>query len=186
MRNLIIGAILMGLLVAAIAAAYMLITDDTDEAPLITSMSIDYPAGWQGKTLDQNDTLAGLLVDASHTTPDASFLARSIPGRPAEPFDVNVLGGQIEAALGSEIAGFELVSRNVADGGSFEAVQIYYRQDLDGAEYQTLMVVIPTERQTFYLTLRAGASDFPALEGSGREILTSIVNSFDDAGLDQP
>ena len=49
-----------------------------------------------------------------------------------------------------------------------------------------MMIVVPTERQTFYLSMRSTASDFAALEAEGREIVNKIVAFLDDAGLSSP
>ena len=174
-------------LILGVAAYLLLVDSDSAEAPIVTAVSIEYPVGWEGVPLTQEEQAAGVLIKLSHESPDASFLARGVPGRPEQPFDVETLGVEIERALTAEIEGFEVISRTTVEWGSFPAVQIHYRQpDEAGVAHQVLMVVIPTERQTFYVSMRAPADEFPSVEAGSRSMIDSFVAYIDDAGLSAP
>jgi hypothetical protein len=150
---------------------------DEDSVRIVTAVQFPYPERWQESSLSDADRSAGILLSLERRNPEATFLARTVIARLAADFDINTLADETEAALSSEIENFDLVSKSVSTVGPYDAVRIYYRQagDTPSEEFQSLMVIVPTSAQTFYLTFRAETDDFRRIESDGLEIVETFV-----------
>ncbi len=173
------------LVVAAIALGLYLWlgTGDGDSARVVTGVQFPYPDGWTEEALTEADKQAGLLLKLQHDDPPASFLARTVLGALPEDFDINALADDSERALRAEIENFELDEKTVTRFGSYDAVEIRYRQIGAGADedYEVLMVIVPTGNQTFYLTLRALEEEFGVVEAQGIDIVRTFVSYVETA-----
>jgi hypothetical protein len=170
------------IIVAAVAAiagavAFSLTRDGSDSsATVITGVRFPYPAGWEEQPLTEDDTNAGIILRVNNGDPEASFLARTLVARLAADFEISRLGEETAAALASQVEGFELAGEELVTIGTLPAVRLTYLQtDADGQVYQTLMVIVPQENQTFYLTLRSKEPDFRRAEREGSELINSFV-----------
>ena len=175
---------LLAALVVVVAAAglttglYLWLRDDGGESTrVVTGVQFPYPDGWDEQPLTEADRSAGLVLSLERQRPGASFLARTVITRLPADFDINTLADETEAALSSEIENFDLVSKSVLTVGPYDAVRIYYRQtgDTPPEEFQSLMMIVPTPAQTFYLTFRAETDDFRRIESDGLEIVETFV-----------
>ncbi len=176
LRYLLLAAILLAAAGAG-AGLYFWLRDGGESVRVVTAVRITYPAGWNEQALSEADRNAGLMLKLQRQGPAASFLARTVIARLAPDFDINQLASQTQAALSSEIQNFDLLSKDVSAIGPYNAVKIYYRQtgQTGTADYQTLVAIIPTANQTFYLTFRAEKSDFPKIEDEGLQIANDFA-----------
>lgn len=158
-------------------------TGDGDSARVVTGVQFPYPDGWTEEALTEADKQAGLVLKLGHDDPPASFLARTVLGALSEAFDINALADDSERALRAEIENFELDEKTVTRFGSYDAVEIRYRQIGAGADedYEVLMVIVPTGTQTFYLTLRALEEEFGDVEAQGIDIVWTFVSYVEAA-----
>ncbi|MBI1886013.1 MAG: hypothetical protein HYS09_06850 [Chloroflexi bacterium] len=156
---------------------------------IVTGVEFPYPQDWSAQPLTESDRNAGLLLNLQRADPEASLLGRTVIARLPAGFDINQLADDAEVALRREIDNFDLLSKSVSPVGPFPAVRIYYRQQSDAQvpederpgeqlvpESQTLMTIIPTPNQTFYLTLRAEAADFQQVEEEGLAIMAQFAD----------
>ena len=175
---LMVGAVL-AVMAAAGTGAYLLLAGGESEAPsrVVIAVQVAPPAGWTAETLTTDDQGAGVLLKLESASPDASFLARTVIGKLPADFDIQKLAADTEAALAADIENFKLVDTKIASAGSFDAVWIRYRQAGEGAapDYQTMVTVIPTPNQTFFLTIRSEQSDFSEVEAAGRKIIGDVA-----------
>lgn len=175
-------ASVLAVIAIALAVVYLLLLRDGGgqavggavEGPV----QFSYPNAWREQTLTVADTRAGLLVKLERSDPEASFLARTIVGRLEENFDMDNLSSATEAALKAEIENFALLDNRVLTIGPFEVVRVSY---LDSGEepktkYQTLLLVVPTQRQTFFLTFRARQGDYQKIEGDVQQITANFLD----------
>jgi hypothetical protein len=176
MRYVVAAALAVALAAGAGTGLFLALRGgDGESIRVVTGVQFPYPQGWTEQPLADVDRSAGLMLKLERERPDASFLARTVIARLAADFDINGLAGDTEAALSAEIEGFDLVSRDVTRLGPYDAVRISYRQSGDGADHQTLMVIVPTPNQTFYLTLRAEKAQFRQIESDGSRIINDFV-----------
>ncbi len=183
MRNLILAAVALAAAAGAGTGLYLWLRGDGDSVRVVTSVQISYPEGWNEQPLTEADRTAGLLLKLERERPQASFLARTVIAKLAPDFDINQLVDDTEAALSAEIEDFDLVSKAVSPIGPFDAVRIYYRQagEESDADYQTLITIVPTPNQAFYLTLRAERDDFRRVEDEGLQIIDDFAAAIASA-----
>ena len=174
--------VLAGLALATIAAAATVLVvlmggDDEKSVRVVTGVQFPYPEGWTEQPLSQDDRNAGLLLKLGQEDPSASFLARTVIARLSPDFNSLELAGETEAALAAELDGFDLVSSDVELVGPYQAVLIEYQQPAVGEEpaSQTLLVILPGENQTFYLTVRADKRDFRGIKDDGLKIVSDFA-----------
>jgi hypothetical protein len=168
--------------VAVVALYYFAIRSTPDEAVVVTAIRVQTPDGWSETPLTDADRGAGLLLKLENTDAQASFLARSVVARLDEGFSIEQLATDTEAAIERELDTAYGVSSGIIQFGESQAVEVLYRQpvqveDEDPVTYQTRMVIIPTENQTFYLTLRAPASTFDSIAGDGDQIMQQVASA---------
>lgn len=177
MRHLIFVVALLAVGAGVAAGLYLWLGDGGESLRAVRAVQIAYPEGWTEQPLTQADRQAGLLFKLERGAPAASFLGRTVVARLAADFDVYKLADDTQVALGSEIEGFDMVSRSVLQVGPYDTVRVYYRQAAPEGEpeYQTLMTIVPTPVQTFYLTLRAENDDFSRVEAQGLQIIENFV-----------
>jgi hypothetical protein len=174
--------VLAGLALATIAAAATVLVvllggDDEKSVRVVTGVQFPYPEGWTEQALSQDDRNAGLLLKLGQEDPAASFLARTVIARLSADFNALELAGETEAALAAQLEGFDLVSSDVELVGPYQAVLIEYQQPAVGEEpaSQTLLVILPGENQTFYLTVRADKRDFRGIKDDGLKIVADFA-----------
>lgn len=177
-RYVLLAVVLLAVVAGAGAGVYLWQRGGGQTVRVVTAVRITYPAGWSEQPLSDADRNAGLMVKLERQGPAASFLARTVIARLAPDFDINQLASQTQAALSSGIQNVDLLSNSVSAIGPYNAVKIYYRQagQAGAADYQTLVAVIPTANQTFYLTFRAQKSDFSKIEDEGLQIAGDFAN----------
>jgi hypothetical protein len=166
----------------AIGGAYLWRQGEDDESVrVITGVQFPYPSGWTEQPLTPDDRNAGLVLRLEHGDPAASFLARTVIARLPEGLDMTELGAQTEAALAAEVEGFELVSTEIVTVGDYQGAEITYAQtDEDPAGHWVRMTIVPTENQTFYLTLRTAGEGPSSVRNDGRQMVedfAAYVNS---------
>ena len=176
-RYLVILVVLIGAAAALGTGLYLWLQDDGGQSTrVVTAVQFPYPDGWDEQTLTEADRNAGLVLSLERQRPGASFLARTVITRLPADFDINQLADESEAALSSEIEGFELLRGSIVVVGPYDAVKLDYSQTgEDGAEHEATMVIIPTSNQTFYLTFRAEEADFQRIEDEGLEIADTFA-----------
>lgn len=170
---------------AAAAVAYLIFTggSDSDDTVVVTSVTIEPPAGWVVTPLTEADQGAGLILKLDNVDHEASFLGRMVVAHVGEDFNITQLGVDTEAALLRDIEGVTITSNDVVQLGDFEAVKVVYRQaatargDDDAESFRTSMVIVPTENQTFYLTLRSPSDAPRSLEADGDLIVQRILSA---------
>ncbi len=178
LRYLLLALILLAAAAGAGTGTYLLLRGGDESVRVIIAVQIAYPAGWSEEPLTEADSNAGLLLKLDRERPEASFLARTVIATVATDLDINQLADETEAALSTEIENFQLVETRVSPIGSFDAVQIYYRQTaVEGPGHKVLMAIIPTPNQTFYLTLRAENNDFWKIEDEGLAIIDAFASN---------
>jgi hypothetical protein len=170
-----VAALLVISAAVAVGVVFWLNSAGGDSATVITSVQVTYPQGWSERPLSEDDRKAGLLLAIEKGS--ATFLARTVVGRLAEGFSLDQLAADTEVALGSQIEGFDLISNEVTTIEGFGAIRLYYRQEAGPRDdaFQTMMVIVPTETQTFYLTLRAEKTEFTAAQRDASQVIGNFL-----------
>lgn len=144
---------------------------------VVVAVNMAYPQGWVEQPLSEADRNAGLLLNLENPALSATFLGRTVLGRLSEDFNINQLLADTEVALSSQIEDFDLISSEVTNIAGFDAVRVYYRQESarERDPFQTMMVIVPTESQTFYLTLRAEKDSFTAAQRDASQMISDFL-----------
>src|SRR3972149_7595491 len=143
---------------------------------ILTGVEVSYPAGWQEQALDDADRAVGILLRLSRTSPDAAVFIRTIIGPLEEGFQIQTLKDEVSRSLGESLKGFKLISKEVINLASLEALEVRYTQkdEGDGKIYEVFLVVIPTPQQTFFLPFRSRESVFSQVESEAKELESGL------------
>lgn len=138
----------------------------------------DHPAAWTREANTADDTKAGILIKLKRADPEGSFILRRIVGRLEQPLDLAKLGVDTQAALATEIEGFTPLENKTVRISGRNVLRISYQQNLVPTPYRAVLVVAPTTTRTYYLTFRAPAGAFPALEAEVDLITTNVLGAI--------
>lgn len=143
---------------------------------LITSAPIALPDGWQDQAPTQPERRIGVMRKLQHANPPGNVVFRAVRTELAEDFSVQNLPNDLEKSFKREIANFSLVSKSTTKVGEHDAAQIRYREQTSRqrGQYETVMVVIPTDQQTFYVSFRSPVANFTQTEDDISRILDSF------------
>ncbi len=149
---------------------------ESSNPPIVTSVSLSYPSGWREQPLSDFDKKVNIILRLKKVSPDASFIARTVFGDLEKGFDINSLSDQTAESLAKKIQNFELSGKSVSHIGPFDAVQVLYTQvgPKDNNSYENILIIIPTQNQTFYLTFRSLEGDFSKIKSD----VETITNNF--------
>lgn len=141
-------------------------------------IEINHPKGWKEKAIDDIDKIKGVLVKLQKESPKASFVARTMIGELEKEFEIKIVSDEVIVALKKSLDNFHLVRKEITRIDSFDAVEIQYKQTSanDNEVYEYLMIIIPTQNQTFYLTFRSKEDDFRLIKKDAQEISKSFAD----------
>ncbi|MEK7248345.1 MAG: LpqN/LpqT family lipoprotein [Chloroflexota bacterium] len=185
LRGLLFGLITLAALGGAGTGVFLwLSAGEGESVRVITAVQFPYPQGWSEQPLTAEDRSAGLMLKLDRQDPAATFLARTVIARLAPDFDVSRLADETATALTGEIEGFELLDKGVLALGPYQAVRVEYSQTgvEESPDYHTVMTIVPTENQTFYLTVRATKNDFRKIKEEGLQITNTFVTYVSAGG----
>lgn len=142
---------------------------------IVNKVEFAYPQDWDDQIITDVDRGAGIILRLGRKDPEATLLVRSIVGDLEENFNTKDLLDPTVEKMKAEIKDFELLNGKAEKLEDFEALKIEYKQkDAKGAIYQNLMIILPTQKQTFYLIFRSPESSFEKISGD----IDSISKSF--------
>lgn len=182
-QKLLIPAIV--LVIALAGGLYLFFTNQLpftkSEPPetreIVNKVEFAYPQDWDDQIVNDVDRRAGIILRLGRKDPEATLLIRSIVGELQDNFKLRDLLDPTTEKLKQEIKGFELISGKADSLEGFEILKIEYKQkDGNDPVYQNLMIILPTQKQTFYLVFR---SPDPSFEKVNQDI-DSISKSFAD------
>lgn len=141
----------------------------------------NYPKSWSVIQLTEADKNAGVLFKLEHASPEANLIIRSIVGdlESEATQDKESLASSISESLKAGIEGYSLIQKKVEKSGSVDILRLKYNQTTDKKTYTNIMAIIPTNKQIFYLTFRATASDFSQVESDMNVIITDFATYVD-------
>ncbi len=148
-----------------------------EEKVQIAPSGIVYPDGWEEATeITASNKESGVISEASHTNPDVKVLVREEAAKLPKGSDISKLPDTIVAGLDDGLEGFTLVSKEVVKIGDYEAINVKYTDlDANQIKHTSEMFVVPTPKNTFYITYRSN-KDFPELKDDIAKINQSVAN----------
>lgn len=175
-RSIIIIAVVLVALVGLFAFRGLPWSADKATAPVTDSSGITYPAGWQLLKLTEDDKSAGILSKLNKQDSSAVLVLRRLSGALAKNFNIKTLPDELETSFKKSITGFKPVSKSLTKVGKYDAAKIQYEQtkEEDSELYENVMMVVPTPKQTFYLTFRAKKTDFSKIVSDSDAIISSF------------
>lgn len=181
LRTRLLAAVAVALAAALGATLYAVLQQDDEKSAVIPAATgadageFRYPASWDEEPRTPADETAGLLLKLERPDAEASFLIRRAAGRLEPGFSLDALASQTEAALKAEIENLKLLENRRYRDGSLDVVEISYLQDRSPENFRVVLLVIPTEEQTFYVTSRAAENGFQKVEKDVREMNRDFI-----------
>ena len=151
---------------------------------IVSKVDIDYPQGWTEQKLTDVDKIAGIILNLERSTPEATFILRTIVGQLEENINIDELSDEIVNKFNKEIENFDLVNKKVYRLDSLDAIEVRYKQKSEAEDnkvYENLIIIIPTKNQTFYLTFRSDESDFDKIQKDIGKISKDFVSPLKSA-----
>lgn len=145
----------------------------SEQAPHARKYSL--PQSWSQRAVTPEQEEAGILLRLERTDPAASFLMRSIVGNLDREVDVAEVADATAAALRRELRGLDALSRQTLVSQEQPIAHLEYQQTLPKGRSTTDLYVLPTQRQTFYLSFRSDADAHKALRAEREAILDQVV-----------
>jgi hypothetical protein len=136
--------------------------------------AFSHPDAWASETLSKADQQVGVALKLKRTGPDASFMARRLDGKLAQPFEMAPLAATTEQGLKNAIKDFKLVRTEQLRAGAQDYLRITYLQ-AQPAAFTNQLVVVPTAERTFFLTFRSAAADWAAVEADAQQMAASFL-----------
>lgn len=148
-----------------------------EEKVQIAPSGIVYPDGWEEATeITASNKESGVISEASHTNPDVKVLVREEAAKLPKGSDISKLPDTIVAGLDDGLEGFTLVSKEVIKIGDYDAINVKYTDlDANQIKHTSEMFVMPTPKNTFYITYRSN-KDFSELKDDIAKINQSVAN----------
>ena len=180
-QYILIGAIMLVLIVGGIAAFLLNRQSNNQNVHLVTQVQIPVPAGWQTQEVRQDEKNAGVFMKLQRVNPQSNAIIRGVPSELEANFNINDLPGKLASSLKDSIEGFTLVNQGITQTGSHQAAEIRYQEKSAAQKqvYETLMIVIPTAHQSFYLVFRAPSSNYQQVENDFAAMTDSFGSYLD-------
>lgn len=105
---------------------------------------------------------------------------RSIVGKLDREVDVADVADATAAALRRELQGLDALSRQTLINQEQPVAHLQYEQTLPEGRSTTDLYVLPTQRQTFYLSFRSDADAHRALQAEREAILDQVVATIQE------
>lgn len=147
-----------------------------------TSRAEEYslPQRWTQRAVTPEQEEAGILLRLERTQPAAVFLMRSIVGNLDRGVDVAAVADATAAALRRELRGLDTLSRQTVVNQDQQIAHLQYEQTSPKGRAVTDLYVLPTQRQTFYLSFRSDAAAHEALSAEREAILDQVVATIQE------
>lgn len=152
--------------------------------PLITTdnFTVSCPENWNKKKITSKENSSGILFQCENPKTKSLFVLKAITGKPEPNLDINLLQSSIIKSLKKNIQGFKTVEKEVTTFGEFNSVHIVYTQQIPSLEVKdkNILVIVPTEKQTFYLLFKNQKAYYTEMEGDIRKISEEIIVFLND------
>lgn len=185
MRNTgIVAASLVLILLAAVGSYYVIsewIAPSKVAGKVTPTSGQEWPDGWTQPAVTSQEEKAGILLKLERERPDSSFLVRSITGSLEGGVKTSDIAGATEKALRREVRGLDGLTKEAVVTQGRTLVHLSYTQPSPkGGLASTDLYVLPTQRQTFYLSFRSSAVDHQDLGAQRDSILNTTVGTIQD------
>jgi hypothetical protein len=180
MRGAVIAAAITLSVLGAAGAYYVAAGEGTPHRP--ASEQVGRPEGqalperWTQRAVTPDEEEAGILLRLERTRPTSSFLMRSIIGDLQGDVSTSAIADATEAALRRDVRGLGQLTQEIVVNRDREVAHLRYEQSLSKAAPATTdLYILPTQRQTFYLSFRTDAADHEALSKERETILNQVI-----------
>jgi hypothetical protein len=134
-----------------------------------------YPKAWAPDALSGADQQVGIALKLKRAGPDASFMARRLDGKLAQPFEMAPLAATTEQGLKNAIKDFRLIRTEQLRAGAQDYLRITYLQLQQPAAFTNQLVVVPTAERTFFLTFRSAEADWAKVDSDAEQMAANFM-----------
>lgn len=184
MRRTVIAAAALALSVLGGAGAYYLAAGGAGEVtpprPPSAQASLPesqvFPERWTQRAVTQEEEEAGILLRLERSQLTSSFLMRSIIGNLQVDVSTSAIADATEAALRRDVRGLSRLTQEIVVNQDREMAHLQYEQSpAKSAPATTDLYILPTQRQTFYLSFRTESAHHATLSTERETILNQVI-----------